>query len=144
MYAMTAAHKSLPLPTYVEVKNLNNGRKIIVRVNDRGPFHRGRIIDLSYAAAHKLGMLGRGTARVEVRAIDARQWIARNKRNSNVHVASVEKANPSRVVSSDSLKLQMGAFSNKQNAHAFVDSIKYKFDHPIKVHEVEKRLEKTI
>ncbi|MES9903121.1 MAG: septal ring lytic transglycosylase RlpA family protein, partial [Sedimenticola sp.] len=55
MYAMTAAHKSLPLPTYVEVTNLNNGRHTIVKVNDRGPFHNNRIIDLSYAAATKLG-----------------------------------------------------------------------------------------
>ena len=70
MYAMTAAHKSLPLPSYVEVTNLANGRKVIVRVNDRGPFHDGRIIDMSYAAAVKLGMLGKGTAHVEVRTIE--------------------------------------------------------------------------
>ena len=70
MYAMTAAHKHLPLPTYVEVRNLDNNRRVIVRVNDRGPFIVGRVIDLSYAAATKIGMLDRGTARVEVRAID--------------------------------------------------------------------------
>lgn len=74
MYKMTAAHKSLPIPTYVTVKNLDNGREIIVRVNDRGPFHEGRIIDLSYAAASKIGMLKKGTARVEVEAIDPREW----------------------------------------------------------------------
>ena len=70
MYAMTAAHKSLPLPTYVEVRHLKNGRKVIVKVNDRGPFHPGRIIDLSYAAAHKLGISGTGTGPVEIRAIN--------------------------------------------------------------------------
>jgi rare lipoprotein A len=70
MYAMTAAHKNLPLPTYVEVKRTDTGQKVIVKVNDRGPFHAGRIIDLSYAAAHKLGMTGSGTAPVEIRAID--------------------------------------------------------------------------
>lgn len=70
MYAMTAAHKSLPIPTYVEVRNLSNGKKIIVRVNDRGPFHDGRIIDLSYAAAAKLGTLTNGTSSVEIRAIN--------------------------------------------------------------------------
>lgn len=70
MYAMTAAHKSLPLPTYVEVRHLENGRKAIVKVNDRGPFHPGRIIDLSYAAAHKLGITGTGTGPVEIRAIN--------------------------------------------------------------------------
>jgi rare lipoprotein A len=69
-YAMTAAHRSLPLPTYVEVENLQNGRSVIVKVNDRGPFHQNRIIDLSYTAAVKLGILGYGTGLVEVRAID--------------------------------------------------------------------------
>ncbi len=73
MYAMTAAHKTLPLPVYVRVTNLENGKSIIVRINDRGPFHEDRIIDLSYAAAAKLDMLKRGTARVEVRTIDPRQ-----------------------------------------------------------------------
>ena len=67
MYSMTAAHKNLPLPTYVTVKNLDNNRTAIVRVNDRGPFHPGRIIDLSYSAAYKLGISG--TARVEIEAI---------------------------------------------------------------------------
>jgi rare lipoprotein A len=69
MYAFTAAHKSLPLPSYVRVTNLANGKSVVVRVNDRGPFHAGRIIDLSYAAATKLGFVHQGTARVEVRAL---------------------------------------------------------------------------
>lgn len=71
MYAFTAAHKTLPLPTYARVTNLDNARSIIVRVNDRGPFHPGRIIDLSYAAAIKLGIHVRGTGNVEVRALTA-------------------------------------------------------------------------
>ncbi len=70
MYGMTAAHRTLPLPTYVEVTNLDNDRSVIVRVNDRGPFHDGRIIDLSYVAARKLGIVGVGTARVRVRALE--------------------------------------------------------------------------
>lgn len=69
MYAMSAAHKSLPLPTYVRVTNLANQRSVIVRVNDRGPFHENRIIDLSYAAAKKLGITKAGTGRVRVEAI---------------------------------------------------------------------------
>ncbi len=69
MYAMTAAHKTLPLGTYVRVRNLANSRSIVVRINDRGPFVRGRIIDLSYTAARKLGLVGPGTARVEIEAI---------------------------------------------------------------------------
>jgi rare lipoprotein A len=71
MYAMTAAHRTLPLPAYVRVTNLQNGRSVVVRVNDRGPFVGNRIIDLSYTAAAKLDMLRNGTALVEVRAIDA-------------------------------------------------------------------------
>lgn len=74
LYAMTAAHKTLPIPSYVRVTNLENGKQIVVRVNDRGPFHEGRIIDLSYAAAAKLGF--GGTARVEVEAIDPRTFNA--------------------------------------------------------------------
>ena len=71
MYAMTAAHKTLPLPTYVQVKNLDNGAKVVLRVNDRGPFLGGRLIDLSYMAARKLGVTTSGTARVEVTTIKA-------------------------------------------------------------------------
>ncbi len=69
MYAFTAAHKTLPLPSFARVTNLENGKSVVVRVNDRGPFHAGRIIDLSYAAAVKLGITQRGTGRVEVRAL---------------------------------------------------------------------------
>jgi rare lipoprotein A len=69
MYAFTAAHKTLPLPSYARVTNLSNGRSVVVRVNDRGPFHEGRIIDLSYAAAVKLGVDRAGTARVEVKGL---------------------------------------------------------------------------
>lgn len=71
MYAFSAAHKSLPLPSFARVTNLDNGKSIVVRVNDRGPFHKGRIIDLSYAAAVKLGYRERGVARVRVEALSA-------------------------------------------------------------------------
>ena len=69
MYAMTAAHPILPIPSYARVTNVKNGRSVIVRINDRGPFHSGRIIDLSYAAAYKLGYVNAGSALVEVEAI---------------------------------------------------------------------------
>jgi rare lipoprotein A len=69
MYAMTAAHKTLPIPAYARVTNLSNGRSVVVRINDRGPFVDNRIIDLSYTAAHKLGMTQAGTAFVEVQVI---------------------------------------------------------------------------
>ena len=71
MYQFTAAHKTLPLPSFARVTNLDNGKSVIVRVNDRGPFHPGRVIDLSYAAAVKLGYRERGTARVRVEALHA-------------------------------------------------------------------------
>ncbi len=66
MYGMSAAHTLLPLPSYVRVKNVSNGRQVVVRVNDRGPFVEGRVIDLSYAAASKLGMVGVGLSQVEL------------------------------------------------------------------------------
>tara|TARA_B100001094_G_scaffold327491_1_gene385834 strand:+ start:12924 stop:13697 length:774 start_codon:yes stop_codon:yes gene_type:complete len=69
MYTLSAAHKTLPLPCYVKVENLDNGKELIVRVNDRGPFHEGRIIDLSYAAARKLGVYQTGTAEVKITLI---------------------------------------------------------------------------
>ena len=76
LYGMTAAHKTLPLPSYVQVTNLDNGRKVVLRVNDRGPFYSDRIIDLSFAAAKKLGFAESGTARVHVEGIDPYQWWA--------------------------------------------------------------------
>ncbi|KTD17222.1 septal ring lytic transglycosylase RlpA family protein [Legionella jordanis] len=76
MYAMTAAHKTLPLPSYVRVKNLSNGQVAIVKVNDRGPFRNDRVIDLSYAAAAKLGLLPKGTAPVEIEALNMGKRVA--------------------------------------------------------------------
>ena len=69
MYGLSAAHTLLPLPSYARVTNVSNGRSVIIRVNDRGPFHQDRLIDLSYAAAHRLGLIGQGSGMVEVEAI---------------------------------------------------------------------------
>lgn len=80
LYGMSAAHKTLPLPSYVRVTNLDNSRSVILRVNDRGPFYSDRIIDLSYAAAKKLGYAETGTARVRVEGIDPAQWWAQRGR----------------------------------------------------------------
>jgi rare lipoprotein A len=80
LYGMSAAHKTLPLPSYVRVTNLDNNRTVILRVNDRGPFYSDRIIDLSYAAAKKLGYAETGTARVKVEGIDPQQyWAAKGR-----------------------------------------------------------------
>lgn len=76
LYGMTAAHKTLPLPSYVKVTNLDNGRSVTLRVNDRGPFYSDRVIDLSFAAAKKLGYAEKGVARVTVEGIDPQQWWA--------------------------------------------------------------------
>jgi rare lipoprotein A len=106
MYAMTAAHPSLPLPTYVAVTNLENGKRTVVRVNDRGPFHDNRVIDLSYTAASKLGIVGRGTGLVEVRAIDP-------DHPADLAIASGPLPPPGRK---PDLYVQAGAFSSRENA----------------------------
>ena len=111
MYAMTAAHKTLPIPTYVEVTNIRTGNSIIVRVNDRGPFHQGRIIDLSYAAAQKLGTAGKGTGLVEVRAIDPITWNGKGKQTTVRTADRSGQANPDAKI-----YLQLGAFSSRDNA----------------------------
>lgn len=69
MYSMSGAHKTLPLPSYAKITNLDNNKQVIIRINDRGPFHSDRILDVSYAAAYKLGMLGKGTARIKLDVI---------------------------------------------------------------------------
>ncbi|MDX1512745.1 MAG: septal ring lytic transglycosylase RlpA family protein [Gammaproteobacteria bacterium] len=106
MYAMTAAHKSLPLPTYVSVTNLETNRRIVVRVNDRGPFHENRLIDLSYSAAKKLGIVAKGTGYVEVRALRPGQ---------PVRQVAEQPPLPS-VPGSVALYLQAGAFAVRSNA----------------------------
>lgn len=106
MYAMTAAHKELPLPSYVEVTNLRNGRKAVVKVNDRGPFKAGRIIDLSYAAATRLDIVAAGTAPVEIRVVGPDGGSAKLQ---PVNLASVSEAKIAYYI-------QAGAFSDRSNA----------------------------
>ncbi|MHB8347217.1 MAG: septal ring lytic transglycosylase RlpA family protein [Acidiferrobacterales bacterium] len=115
MYAMTAAHKTLPLPSYARVTDLSNGRSVIVRVNDRGPFLNNRLIDLSYAAAAKLGMLRSGTALVEVDGIVPGKppvQTARAQSGSTVE----ESAGKSAIPDPPLLFLQVGAFASRRNA----------------------------
>lgn len=92
MYGMTAAHKNLPIPSYVRVTNLNNGRQVVVRVNDRGPFHEGRVIDLTYAAASKLGFVKQGTAPVRVEAVGPGDQPQSSLRANAVPQVSVSQA----------------------------------------------------
>ena len=128
MYAMTAAHKTLPLPTYVRVTNLDNRQSIVVRVNDRGPFHDNRIIDLSYSGATKLGMLQQGTALVEVQAIDPRRPTAASVATAPSGSNSVEKK--------VRLFLQVGAFSERGNAETLKRRVKEFADEQMQIVEV--------
>jgi len=111
MYQMTAAHRSLPLPTFVKVTNLENGQELVVKVNDRGPFHDERIIDLSYAAAAKLGIVESGTAAVEVVAIS-------NHEDTVSGVASATAAAEQIPGSKAPTVVQVGAFSEQKNAES--------------------------
>ncbi|NOX92142.1 MAG: septal ring lytic transglycosylase RlpA family protein [Gammaproteobacteria bacterium] len=126
MYAMTAAHKTLPIPSYVEVHNLDNQRKIIVRVNDRGPFVSGRIIDLSYVAAKKLDITTRGTGRVKIRVINPAAP-AKAPQASTTPVALSSPAIPQRTTTITSnpgqLYLQVGAFTNHDKASQLLNRL---------------------
>ncbi len=116
MYAISAAHNTLPIPTYLRVTNLANGRSLIVRVNDRGPFHSNRIIDLSYAAAAKLGYADKGTTQVEIRAIDVAQYRREKRRSrpshSPVQAAAIPLPQPVTPVESEATAQPMVAFAD--------------------------------
>ena len=119
MYAMSAAHPTLPIPSYARVTNLQNGRSVVVRINDRGPFSSGRMMDLSFAAAYRLGFADTGIAAVEVESI--------------VLAAAEAPARPAEALEAGSIPvtaettgiyLQLGAFSSQANAENFRDSIR--------------------
>lgn len=138
MLAMTAAHKTLPLPTYVEVTNLKNHRQIIVKVNDRGPFASNRIIDLSYVAAKKLGMLGRGTAQVRIRAINPYTFaqkgakpIGRQIRRVAPSLAAATRKSTSRAA--NYVYLQAGAFKNKAYAVKLKNRLASMLSFPVRI-----------
>jgi rare lipoprotein A len=121
--SFTAAHKTLPLPSYVRVTNLDNGRSLIVRVNDRGPFQKDRLIDLSYAAAVRLGVDRTGTARVEVRSADVSDVAAAVAAAPITAVPAASAATPPSP-GSGRHRLQVGSFANKDNAKRLADRLK--------------------
>lgn len=126
MYAMSAAHPTLPLPSYVKVTNPSNGRSVIVRVNDRGPFKHSRIIDLSYAAAYKLRILDRGSAHVEIEAVDAASYTAQNKTVTPVPKQPETSANANHASAqpiTTPFFVQVGAFKLEANANALKQKI---------------------
>lgn len=110
MYAMTAAHPTLPIPSYARVTSLASGKSVVVRINDRGPFHSKRIIDLSYTAAHKLGYLKHGSTRVRVESIDPDHY--------DTQIRTLP----------DGIYLQVGAFSRADNAQQLLDRLKRQLD----------------
>ena len=115
MYEMTAAHKTLRIPAYVRVTNLSNGKSVVVRVNDRGPFHQNRIIDLSYAAAQKLDMINTGTALVEVRIVNTgRPNESAPRVAGNVPAVNKDWRDQSHL--RNRIFVQVGAFALRQNA----------------------------
>jgi len=120
LYLASAAHKTLPIPCFARVTNLDNGKSIIVRVNDRGPFHSDRVIDLSYGAAVKLGYMEAGTARVEVEVVD---------------VIGVDDRRDS--VAGDYRYLQLGAYSTEDSARRLQDSLQALLAPPVFVSEVQ-------
>jgi rare lipoprotein A len=165
MYAMTAAHKTLPLPSYARVTNLDNGRSVVVRINDRGPFVDGRIIDLSYAAAARIGILGAGTGRVEVETIVPRGMHATvapreapapaiaGSPSSEATVPQPSRAAPSAppgerparapAASPGRTTLQAGAFGSRENAERLAGEIRRNAIDPVRV-ERDRRLTGTI
>jgi rare lipoprotein A len=129
MYAMTAAHKTLPIPTYLRVTNLNNGRSIIVRVNDRGPFVKNRIIDLSYVAARKLGIIRQGTGMVEISAITPGE----PPRTLSAKNAASPRSNTRPGAAHQRLFVQVGAFSTRHNARQLSRRLQHIADGRIRI-----------
>lgn len=105
MYAMTAAHPTLPIPSYARVTSTSSGKSVVVRINDRGPFHSSRIIDLSYTAAYKLGLLGSGSGQVRVQSIDPDTY--------DIQGAAFN----------DGVYLQVGAFAQADNAYRLLERL---------------------
>lgn len=115
MHAMTAAHKTLPMNVFVRVTNRSNGRQSVVRINDRGPFIRGRVIDLSYAAAKELGVVGPGTAPVQIEALGYREQVA---------AGGVVTYRPAASYEAGPFTVQVGAFTVLQNAQRLADELR--------------------
>nr|WP_284732746.1 septal ring lytic transglycosylase RlpA family protein [Larsenimonas rhizosphaerae] len=133
MYQMTAAHKTLPLPTYARVTNLDNGKSVIVKVNDRGPFHDDRLIDLSYAAAYRLDILHHGTGRVRVDAIDPDTWkqAAPVKQAAGAVPAAV--SNNRQAAAAGNYFVQVAALKQAAQAEQMRQQLAARVAHPVRV-----------
>jgi rare lipoprotein A len=125
MYAMTAAHKTLPIPSYVRVTNVANGKTVVVRVNDRGPFHGDRIIDLSYAAAQRIGILNAGTGLVDVEIVLPNDAPSPPRALDTANTAVPGSELPPNT------HLQIGAFGNEQSARQYAADVGKQLSYPV-------------
>ena len=132
MHLFSAAHKSLPLPSYARVTNLSNGKSVIVRVNDRGPFHENRLIDLSYAAAVRIGIWPKGTGLVQVEAIDPDHPDRRPSSMSTATASATVMPAPGEA----RLYLQVGSFSSRDNAERVAAALKSARIEPVRIDTV--------
>jgi rare lipoprotein A len=128
MHLATAAHKTLPLPTYAEVTNLDNGKKVIVKINDRGPFKDDRLIDMSYGAALRLGMTETGTARVDVQVIDV---------SGGVPVVTYNAVDSSSSAGASGTWLQAGAYGQLDGAEKLAGKLKRASLSPVSIHDAD-------
>ncbi len=122
MYLMTAAHPVLPIPSYARVTNTATQKSVLVRINDRGPFLHDRVIDLSYTAAHKLGITANGSSEVEIESVTADNYVRPIARADSVQSAPLEPA----AVASSNVFLQLGAFSTRAAAEKFLSEMRIK------------------
>jgi rare lipoprotein A len=133
MYAMTAAHPTLPIPSYARVTNVATGKSVVVRINDRGPFLHSRVIDLSYTAAHKLGMIGSGSSEVEIESVTADgnvKPIARTETVQSVPLEPAAQPTTGTPITADAsgsnIFLQLGAFNSTGAAEQFLSEMRAK------------------
>ncbi|HXU93595.1 MAG TPA: septal ring lytic transglycosylase RlpA family protein [Gallionella sp.] len=126
MYGMSAAHPTLPIPSYARVTSVASGKSVIVRVNDRGPFLHDRVMDLSYTAAHKIGIVGNGSAEVEIESLSPNTVIGNVAKAEPVQTRPLEKAEapkpaaPMQAAAGGNIYLQLGAFKSQDAAESFV------------------------
>ena len=132
MYHVSAAHKSLPIPSFLKVTNLDNNRSIVVRVNDRGPFHGNRLIDLSYAAALKLGYAETGTARVQLESIVAENFPIDSIKRNGLSLQAIS----SNSTSTTNQYLQVAAFSSRINAQELSKKLEGILERPVLINSV--------
>jgi rare lipoprotein A len=141
MYAMTAAHRNLPIPSYAKVTNLRNGRNVVVKINDRGPFNRNRLIDLSYAAAKKLGVTGSGTGYVEIRALNSKNDFG-TKLASNDPIIETKathketKSTHREITHQKDTYIQVASLKHRQAANHLKHRIAQLTHQPVYIHKV--------